>query len=97
MRRWAAILLVFLAGCSNAPVADFLDLVAPAHIRPEYNDGLEPVDNIGRLPPIEAPRDTPAIPPLGVPRPASPPGNPPPRSGDQPPPFAPGPLTVPNT
>jgi len=92
MRRWLLMVCIFMAGCSNAPLADFLDRVAPAKIRPEFNDGIEPVA------PIPPPRgESPPLPPLGAPQPANPPqfapplppvGTPQAQPGDRPPPFS---------
>ena len=38
MRRWAALLLLGAAGCTNAPLAGFLDLVHPSHV---YRNGTD--------------------------------------------------------
>ena len=46
MRRWAAIGLLFCTGCTNAPLAGFLDLARPSRARLNsdrpYDDGLQP-------------------------------------------------------
>ena len=90
MRRWAvALLLLAATGCTNAPLADFLDLVAPAKIRPEYKDGIDPIGqgvpgSGGTLLPPQVP---PAAPPSAIPRPPP---------ADRPAPFSPGPITLPN-
>ena len=67
MRRWAAAIVLCCAGCTNAPLAGFLDLVNPSHIsrdseplRRADNDPLGPVvvppSPGGRLlPPVSAP------------------------------------------
>ena len=61
MRRWAALALVMcVAGCTNAPVAAFLDLVHPIHVGQEGR-GPDPFTNDPAAP--LAPTPTPAGPP----------------------------------
>jgi hypothetical protein len=71
MRRWFPGLFLTLAGCSTAPIADFMDTVAPggpprdpparteAHPRPRERDPADPF-------PPPAPRrdDPPPLPPV---------------------------------
>jgi hypothetical protein len=71
MRRWFPVLFLTLAGCSTAPIADFMDTVAPggpprdpparneAHPRPRERDPADPF-------PPPAPRrdDPPPLPPV---------------------------------
>jgi hypothetical protein len=88
MRRWAILVLFAMAGCSTAPLADFLDAVRPAHFRPDAEDPGAPV---ATPPPGGA-----FLPPQGV-APTAPPALPPfqplpPNDG-----TSPGPLRVPNT
>ena len=65
MRRIPAILLLVAAGCSTAPVADFLDLVAPGGPPPG------PAAAAGWVPrprvpvePLPPPIDVPPLPPV---------------------------------
>ncbi|HEV3258351.1 MAG TPA: hypothetical protein VG013_15840 [Gemmataceae bacterium] len=107
MRRAAALLLLMLAGCSTAPVADLLDYFKPAQLEP---GATAPYGNVGASTPIVAPVVVPAapLPPpvLGAPGVAPPPGPPfipppppGPGPGDLPPPrpvepLPPGPTTA---
>jgi len=69
MRRILPIALFVLAGCSSAPVADFLDAVAPGGARPDPRHDAgptsgprEPFDNLPPAEPRRKDRDNP--PPL---------------------------------
>ena len=109
MRRWSALIILCCAGCTNAPLAGFLDLVAPSHLsrdfaeqnREPYRPGGDPLAPVvtpppgGRLlgPALVAP---PVSPPVdGSFTPPLNPGN----SPSLPPPVNPGvsPFTIPNT
>jgi hypothetical protein len=59
MKRALVGLLLFAAGCSTAPVADFLDWVSPSQIRPQ---GVNPA-------PIAAPALPPTTPVPVIPTP----------------------------
>ena len=90
MRRWAALFCLALAGCSTAPLADFLDAVRPARFRPEAEDPFAPA--------VTPPPAGTLLPPQGV-APTGPPALPPP-SFQPPAPnhdTSPGPFRVPNT
>jgi hypothetical protein len=93
----AALLLLFLAGCSTAPVADFLDFFFP----PRFTPGASPYGGVCAPKPIgPAPPGTaqPVIPPPGVPvgPPGVPVGPPAPAVVDpnSPPPPPPPPATT---
>lgn len=107
MKRLIFILLFFLTGCSNAPIADFLDLVSPGRIRgrgtpvggvcqpdelPGGGTGVVPP------PPVPSPIPGPIDPNSGgvIPPPANPGSvSPPPNPGVVPPPVNPGNNPVP--
>jgi hypothetical protein len=87
--RWWVLGLVFVSvGCSNAPLAGFLDLVRPAKFQPD--PGRDPVDSppAGVLLPPQGPASIPPTPTPGPfqPAPFTPDGT-----------SSPGPLRVPNT
>lgn len=63
MRGCAVLLVGLLTGCSNAPVAGFLDCVAPSRARLEDEGRLPPAD----VPPRAAPRGDPLLPPPDLP------------------------------
>jgi hypothetical protein len=75
MRRWAALALFGLAGCTNAPVAGFLDLVHPVHVQQREPRNLDrpaaepfaPVNPSSRPPaePFAPVSPPPASPPSG--------------------------------
>jgi len=49
MRRGAGLLIVLLAsGCGTAPIADFMDWVAPSHVGPQM-----PVAPVASPPPVK--------------------------------------------
>jgi hypothetical protein len=86
MRRWLALLpLLLAAGCSTAPVADFLDLVAPGRIEL----GAQPYGGV--CAPQGGPIGGPA-----VPAPVAPPTPPPPPAGAVPVPVVPNPVSNPS-
>jgi hypothetical protein len=64
MNRIGGVLLVMVAGCSTAPLADVLDLVRPGRVGPgPYRGGVE-MQHTGRTPaPIAEP--APFAPPAG--------------------------------
>lgn len=80
MRRWTALALIALAGCTNAPLAGFLDSVNPSRV---YRDGGAPRSD-DPLGPGFAPSPSgsrllpPTAPPGSIPAP-----------GDAPPPLVP--------
>jgi len=101
MRRLAPLFLVFVAGCTNAPIAGFLDLVRPSKIGRTAADAapLQP-SNLPTPPPggqLQLPANPPAMsdgrfmPPLAPrdPSPLPPPAPSPRRDV--------GPLSLPNT
>jgi hypothetical protein len=93
MRRIAVLLVFVSAGCSTAPLADFLDWVHPAKIHPEADyDTVDPLGSGGKPAPggvLLQPQG-----PAQILAPAAPPGSfqPTPDTGG-----SPGPLRVPNT
>lgn len=106
MRRWAALALVLAAsGCTNAPLAEFLDIVHPIHVRQTAPppEPLVPNPNVPVIPPPQPPPDPPPSGQLLPPAPVTP-GSPPlpagPTSGGFTPPSAPNngprPLSIPN-
>jgi hypothetical protein len=107
MRRWLAVLALGAAGCSNAPIAGFLDLVHPSHVGKAAIEG-DPLAG-GAIPPAAPPVGGGQLLPPGTPPPGfSPPGDNsfmPPLSPREPSPLPPesrsspnlGPLTLPNT
>ncbi len=104
MRRWAVLALVLIAsGCTNAPLAEFLDVVHPIHVGPSAPPP-EPLVPNPNVPVIPTPQAAPDPPPSGQLLPPAPvtPGSPPmpagPTSGFMPPTpgNGAGPLTIPN-
>jgi hypothetical protein len=105
MRRWSALIVLCCAGCTNAPLAGFLDLVSPSHLSRDLAVQNPPV--------VEPMAPTPPPPPGGrLLGPAPPPVVPvaPPADGNFSPPLNPGgspalpparpdvsPFTIPNT
>lgn len=81
MKRSVGVLLVFLTGCSTAPLADFLDFVKPGRVSPDktapYGGVCAPHPGggaaAGAVPPGSPP---PAATPFGVPPPPAPIGTP---------------------
>ena len=94
MRRWAPLILLGAAGCTNAPLAGFLDLVHPSHVYRNTADR----ERAGGEPLAPPPPGGQLLPPAAPP---------PPPAGFAPPPagsgFTPsddrglGPLSIPNT
>src|SRR5262245_26246234 len=92
MRRWAGALLL-CAGCSNAPLAGFLDTIRPSRARPDLDapppDGINSPDSgvleTPQFTPPSLPDPTPTPPPIQPVTPA-------PASG-----TSIGPLRLPNT
>ncbi len=100
MRRWSVLILVCCAGCTNAPLAGFLDLVAPSHLA--HNLDVQPAQagDPFLTPGVTAPPAGPAAVPAG---PAfdggfTPPPLNPGSASPAPPPVSPNvtPLTIPN-
>jgi hypothetical protein len=72
MCRVAAIIALFLAGCSTAPVADFLDIVSPApKAPPAAVPGIQVLPTFP-TPPVAPPVTAPAMGSL-PPQPTAPP------------------------
>ena len=100
MRRCLALVLLAAAGgCSNAPLAGFLDLVHPSHVgRAENFD--DPLHNAFPPAPSAGPPSQPPSPPITPPLPPVDSGFAP-RDATPPPASRPsrdvGPLTLPNT
>src|SRR5262249_54785145 len=63
MKRTAALLLLLLAGCSPAPVADLLDFFRPGRLEPE---GTAPYGGVGTLQPVGPPPAGAVVPPPPV-------------------------------
>jgi len=103
MRRLALLILVICTGCSTAPLAGFLDTVAPA--KPRFDRDLTPTsprDPFFNPPPGTGPSTVPpvTIPPTSsgsAPPAFSPPSGPPPVTTDPPSPWAPRTPLLPNT
>jgi hypothetical protein len=55
MRRWAALALVAVVGCTNAPLAGFLDAVHPIHVQPASAPDPLPGPGTAGPPPIPNP------------------------------------------
>jgi hypothetical protein len=104
MSRWAALIVVFCtAGCTNAPIAGFLDVVHPIHVGPD-NRAANPIGANPNIPAV-APPPPDAPPSSGQLLPTAPliPGSPPLPSGPSGSNFAPAPsnsdtapLSIPN-
>lgn len=104
MRRCAPFLLLLTAGCTSAPLAGFLDLVAPSKLGRPLNDIDAPPRD---LPPPAPPPGVQLQPPVVPAAPPASSGFMPPLSPRDPSPLPPpepsdpnrrvGPLSVPNT
>lgn len=107
MRRLAIVVLVSCVGCSTAPLAGFLDTVAPAKVRldpvtsgPVVDPFFSPTPGRSELPPTNVP---PVTIPAGsasntfAPPAFAPPAAPPPVSVDPPSPWTPRTPPLPNT
>lgn len=102
MRRWSALIVLCCTGCTNAPLAGFLDLVSPSHLSRDLAVQNPPVGDPAApaMPPppggrLLGPAVVPATPPIdgNFTPPLNPGGSPtlPPTKPDV------SPFTIPNT